>query len=1016
MSTRSSTSSLPRIESRFGTLSNTTEAIAVAAERWNIEKKRAEYDSEIESFYNKQVAKCLNIDKVANEKITKLYNEIYYKVKWSNPPLPSTQQKLFTDYCKHLLTEGAKVKFSGVVDLKVWKKKLTGTVHEKLCDELTSMCKKLRDTVHRRDTDLCETQAQLLTTTEKLNVKKDGTLRWMMEKNTGKKDEVFTIWYYAMNGKMRELEVLLKSKTSYQVTDINARDPDFGLTPLHYACKTVRLSMVKFLMERGADIHLRTPDGRTCLHLAGAYSTREIVLELLGACIDYDAVDNYGCTALQMAKQNQNGKALETLQNWNYLTLLPSEREKLDATMIGSKANKSFKYNTLEGSASTAGPSLLMGFDNKSGFLEQESSAYAFPNPVSPQHSLVVPDSPYPFSGFAIPDEFQQTPPAVVSAMSPALALLTKRLNAYNRFLVRTEANYVPTEMLRSRDLSRMSELLGRNADSYAYQLQQLQQQHQHQQSRGYSGEVSMAARSDGDGDGDGGGGGGGPASLHQSPHIDADVNVDAVGSVLHIDLRTTSGVGDVGFSPVQPDHPGSVAKMHPGTWEQAQFGAEGTAQSHASRSLGGGGGGTAFLENSVSTVMFEGQSAFPQTEGSWVDNYSSEILRDERIDFASEFNECLVEIRLTGKHYLLCVQENFIPEAMRSLKRRWLVAKRLWGLVVAEKRRREQAEQEQRRQQALDMAALLQEQEQEQGELRVMDNGTGFYEGGAANGLEFGSSTSLGDRIGVECGAGSNVQVQAQDYPLQAAGSRFLDASEVAVDYGLPNIKYLTSSASSYPDDISSVGATSSGYVPDAKGGAGAQLAARYGSVSTSSQSFQGPGQGGKSPNESLHQSGLQAFDGQQQQQQPLPLSSSASKALRRLRQQQSPTNDVLTFPSQVDWNSGSSRHRGHRIVEEDEEEEDEEEDEGEEGNEEGSGSSSVASSSSSSAYVKPPLDLETIARLYAKDVEDEARATNNPEVESQSSASLRRPNDYDSLGTNPNPNPNPTLTPTLP
>ena len=118
-----SSKSLPRIESRFVLSSTSSSALAVAAERWNVEKKRIELDEDIEKFYNAQVAKCLHIDKVANERITKLYNDIYYKVKWSNPPLPIPIQKLFTDYCKHLLTEGPKVKFPSLVDLKVWKKK-----------------------------------------------------------------------------------------------------------------------------------------------------------------------------------------------------------------------------------------------------------------------------------------------------------------------------------------------------------------------------------------------------------------------------------------------------------------------------------------------------------------------------------------------------------------------------------------------------------------------------------------------------------------------------------------------------------------------------------------------------------------------------------------------------------------------------------------------------------------------------------------------------------------------------
>jgi len=48
-----------------------------------------------------------------------------------------------------------------------------------------------------------------------------------------------------------------------------------------------------------------------------------------------------------------------------------------------------------------------------------------------------------------------------------------------------------------------------------------------------------------------------------------------------------------------------------------------------------------------------------------------------ERID------EILVEIRLATKCYSLCVQEYFLDEAMRALRRRWTIAKELWMMLV---------------------------------------------------------------------------------------------------------------------------------------------------------------------------------------------------------------------------------------------------------------------------------------------------------------------------------------------
>ena len=68
--------------------------IPIAVERWNVQKKRLEFESEIDALYRVEIQKCMSIDKASNERATKLYNEVFYKAKWSNPPLPVVQQKL----------------------------------------------------------------------------------------------------------------------------------------------------------------------------------------------------------------------------------------------------------------------------------------------------------------------------------------------------------------------------------------------------------------------------------------------------------------------------------------------------------------------------------------------------------------------------------------------------------------------------------------------------------------------------------------------------------------------------------------------------------------------------------------------------------------------------------------------------------------------------------------------------------------------------------------------------------
>lgn len=653
-----SSKSLPRIESRFALSSTSSSALAVAAERWNVEKKRIELDEDIEKFYNVQVTKCLNIDKVANERITKLYNDIYYKVKWSNPPLPIPIQKLFTDYCKHLLTEGPKVKFPSLVDLKVWKKKIRGSIHEKNMGDVDKQCKALRDIVQKRDSDLIDTQATLLTTTEKKNVKKDGTLRWMMETNVGKKDEYFTIWYLAANGKVRELDVLLNAPSKQ--ADINQRDPDFGLTPLHYACKSAKLSMVQYLMTHGADLNLRTPDGRTALHLAAAYSTKEVVLELLGACMDYDAVDNYGCTAMQMAVQNRNNRTMEVLSNWTKLTLLPEELIQLEHEQRQQQQQLSTRSL---GMSSPQGNSLAIGFESVMSKLSPSRVV-----PASPALSMAASSALVQGSIFVdpnIPEEYQPISPETIKLMSPTLSLLTKRLNAYNMYFVRSEANYVPTEVLRSRDLSNISSMLHRSAAAAEAMA------------RGSTEEASTYSIDPNEKEAE-------PVvfrernlSLREPSELDANEYPDSVERFVYANA-TDSHYHGTERDPVPQDNSWSFV--------------EGSPRSG--------------LGNYAFRSVFNDEIINPDD----IFRSGSSYLASD--DFATLFNECLVEIRLVSKHYMLCVKENLIDEAMRSLRRRWLIAKRLWDLIVQEKLRRKHVEEAQRAQQEKDMELLLAQQE----------------------------------------------------------------------------------------------------------------------------------------------------------------------------------------------------------------------------------------------------------------------------------------------------------------
>jgi hypothetical protein len=158
------------------------------------------------------------------------------------------------------------------------------------------------------------------------------------------KDRFYTAWFFASRGMIDELERFLsnarnKSRTSSRPPSqqsknlnpnsnsnpaVDERDPDFGLTALHYACKRGDLKIMHMLLQHGADENARAPDGRTPLHFAAAYGSKEMLLELLARGVDYDAKDNYGCSALDLAGQNKNKLTLKTLLNWPLL--IPKEK------------------------------------------------------------------------------------------------------------------------------------------------------------------------------------------------------------------------------------------------------------------------------------------------------------------------------------------------------------------------------------------------------------------------------------------------------------------------------------------------------------------------------------------------------------------------------------------------------------------------------------------------------------------------------------------------------------------
>ncbi|MDR1385877.1 MAG: ankyrin repeat domain-containing protein [Planctomycetaceae bacterium] len=96
---------------------------------------------------------------------------------------------------------------------------------------------------------------------------------------------------------------------------VNARD-DNGLTPIHYATRYSQIGVLKFLVEKGADVNAESNDGETPIYVAAALSSKVDVLKFLvekGA--DVNVKSNDGKAPLHWAAIDGNLEAVKVLVN-----------------------------------------------------------------------------------------------------------------------------------------------------------------------------------------------------------------------------------------------------------------------------------------------------------------------------------------------------------------------------------------------------------------------------------------------------------------------------------------------------------------------------------------------------------------------------------------------------------------------------------------------------------------------------------------------------------------------------
>ena len=117
-------------------------------------------------------------------------------------------------------------------------------------------------------------------------------------------------------------------KQNESITKLLLEDPNIivnkqnlqGYSPLHFACAGESVGIATMLLEKGVDMLNKTDKGATPFHIACRKGNVEMLELLIQKCPDedkkflFEARDNFGNTALLLAKEAPNLAAFDVLQ------------------------------------------------------------------------------------------------------------------------------------------------------------------------------------------------------------------------------------------------------------------------------------------------------------------------------------------------------------------------------------------------------------------------------------------------------------------------------------------------------------------------------------------------------------------------------------------------------------------------------------------------------------------------------------------------------------------------------
>ena len=107
--------------------------------------------------------------------------------------------------------------------------------------------------------------------------------------------------------------------------DVDMTD-NYGWTALHHSAKSGRYKLIKFFIDKGTDILLKTKNGENCLHIAAVYGHLNLCKTLIKKHdFDVNMTNNYGWTALHQSAKNGSYELIKIFIDKGTDILLPTK-------------------------------------------------------------------------------------------------------------------------------------------------------------------------------------------------------------------------------------------------------------------------------------------------------------------------------------------------------------------------------------------------------------------------------------------------------------------------------------------------------------------------------------------------------------------------------------------------------------------------------------------------------------------------------------------------------------------